>query len=102
MNAISVLGELEVPVTEYRSGYDTWDDVSELSRLDPRFQFDTFFRTRTPGDLSKRSDHLIKYIVKEVCSIRYFSIMALQSSRVATSDRSKKRKTKVEQIEPET
>ncbi|KAK1936203.1 putative SNF2 helicase [Babesia divergens] len=77
MNAISVLG------------YDTWDDVSELSRLDPRFQFDTFFRTRTPGDLSKRSDHLIKYIVKE-------------SSRVATSDRSKKRKTKVEQIEPET
>ncbi|ORM42010.1 putative chromatin-remodeling complex ATPase chain [Babesia sp. Xinjiang] len=46
-------------------GYDMWDDIVELSRLDPRWQFDIFFRTRTPNEFAKRSDYIIKHIAKE-------------------------------------
>ncbi|GBE60576.1 SWI2 SNF2 ISWI-like protein [Babesia ovata] len=46
-------------------GYDMWDDLSELSRLDPRWQFDTFFRTRLPNEFAKRADYIIKHIAKE-------------------------------------
>ncbi|GIX63108.1 SNF2 helicase, putative [Babesia caballi] len=46
-------------------GYDMWDEISELVRLDPRWQFDSFFTTRTPAEFSKRADYIIKHIAKE-------------------------------------
>lgn len=70
-------------------GYDTWSQLSELSRLDPRFQFDTFFRTRVSGELSKRADYIIKHIIKE-------------STRANNPERNKRRKIKSEPAEAET
>eukprot|EP00371_Babesia_bovis_P002113 XP_001610760.1 SNF2 helicase [Babesia bovis T2Bo] len=46
-------------------GYDQWDDIAELSRLDPRWQFDSFLHTRSPNDFMKRADYIIKYIARE-------------------------------------
>ncbi|GFE54026.1 SWI2 SNF2 ISWI-like SANT [Babesia ovis] len=68
-------------------GYDMWDDLAELSRLDPRWQFDTFLRTRTPNDLSKRADYIIKHIAKE-------------TARAGGPERPKRRRTKAETPAP--
>ncbi|CDR94270.1 SNF2 helicase, putative [Babesia bigemina] len=55
-------------------GYDMWDDLSELSRLDPRWQFNTFLRTRLPSEFAKRADYIIKHIAKEVGISSYIYI----------------------------
>lgn len=70
-------------------GYGDWEDVAELVRLDPKFQFDTFFRTRAANELSKRADYIVKYIVKE-------------SSRPGNGERTRRRKTKADKPTVET
>ncbi|KAK2196858.1 bifunctional Helicase [Babesia duncani] len=46
-------------------GYDVWDELSELLKLDPRLQHDVFFRGRSGSDLSKRADYIVKHLSKE-------------------------------------
>ncbi|KAF5153468.1 SNF2 family protein [Theileria parva strain Muguga] len=50
-------------------GYEKWSVLLELIRLDPKFQFNLFFRSRNALDISKRADYIIKHISKEASKV---------------------------------
>lgn len=46
-------------------GYGSWDQLKLEIRKSWRFRFDWFFKSRTPQELSRRCDTLIRLIEKE-------------------------------------
>ncbi|XP_953839.1 SWI/SNF family trascriptional activator protein, putative [Theileria annulata] len=65
-------------------GYEKWSVLVELIRLDPKFQFNLFFRSRNAIDISKRADYIIKHISKEVS-------LHLEATKVGSGERPSKR-----------
>lgn len=49
----------------HKLGYGAWDDLKAEIRKSWRFRFDWFFKSRTPQELARRSDTLIRLIEKE-------------------------------------
>lgn len=49
----------------HRLGYGAWDDLKAEIRRSWRFRFDWFFKSRTPQELARRCDTLIRLIEKE-------------------------------------
>jgi SWI/SNF-related matrix-associated actin-dependent regulator of chromatin subfamily A member 5 len=47
-------------------GYGNWDEVKREIRKSWRFRFDWFFKSRTPSELQRRTDTLIRLIEKEL------------------------------------
>lgn len=59
--------------TIHQLGYGAWDDLKAAIRKHWRFRFDWFFKSRTPQELARRCETLIRLIEKEneddmVCS----------------------------------
>ncbi|KAJ7549555.1 hypothetical protein O6H91_07G058200 [Diphasiastrum complanatum] len=48
-----------------RLGYGNWDEVKAAFRMSPLFRFDWFVKSRTPAELARRCDTLIRLIEKE-------------------------------------
>ena len=46
-------------------GYGAWDEIKAEVRKSWRFKFDWFFKSRTPQELQRRADTLIRLIEKE-------------------------------------
>lgn len=46
-------------------GYGNWDELKYALRESPLFRFDWYAKSRTPQELSKRCDTLIRLIEKE-------------------------------------
>mmetsp|Transcript_40687 Transcript_40687/g.90456 ORF Transcript_40687/g.90456 Transcript_40687/m.90456 type:complete len:1088 (-) Transcript_40687:511-3774(-) len=49
----------------HKLGYGNWDDLKAEIRKSWRFRFDWFFKSRTPQELARRCDTLIRLIEKE-------------------------------------
>ncbi|GFH05549.1 uncharacterized protein HaLaN_00029, partial [Haematococcus lacustris] len=49
----------------HKLGYGNWDDLKAEIRKSWRFRFDWFFKSRTPQELARRCESLIKLIEKE-------------------------------------
>ena len=49
----------------HRLGYGAWDEMKAEIRKSWRFRFDWFFKSRTPVELNRRCDTLIRLIDKE-------------------------------------
>jgi SWI/SNF-related matrix-associated actin-dependent regulator of chromatin subfamily A member 5 len=49
----------------HRLGYGAWDEMKAEIRKSWRFRFDWFFKSRTPVELNRRCDTLIRLIEKE-------------------------------------
>ncbi|MEW5311445.1 MAG: hypothetical protein WDW38_003160 [Sanguina aurantia] len=49
----------------HKLGYGNWDDLKAEIRRSWRFRFDWFFKSRTPQELSRRCETLIRLIEKE-------------------------------------
>jgi SWI/SNF-related matrix-associated actin-dependent regulator of chromatin subfamily A member 5 len=47
-------------------GYGNWEEVKREIRKSWRFRFDWFFKSRTPAELQRRTDTLIRLIEKEL------------------------------------
>ncbi|XP_024526017.1 probable chromatin-remodeling complex ATPase chain isoform X2 [Selaginella moellendorffii] len=48
-----------------RLGYGNWDELKAAFRSSPLFRFDWFVKSRTPAELARRCDTLIRLIEKE-------------------------------------
>jgi SWI/SNF-related matrix-associated actin-dependent regulator of chromatin subfamily A member 5 len=46
-------------------GYGAWDELKAAVRASWRFRFDWFFKSRTPAELARRCDTLIRLVEKE-------------------------------------
>jgi SWI/SNF-related matrix-associated actin-dependent regulator of chromatin subfamily A member 5 len=46
-------------------GYGDWDQLHYVIRNDPRFTFDYFFKSRTPTELGRRLEVLVRQMEKE-------------------------------------
>ncbi|KAL7066931.1 SNF2 family N-terminal domain-containing protein [Cryptosporidium serpentis] len=51
-------------------GYGNWDYLKNCIRQDPTWKFDWFLKSRSPSDLGKRVDFLIKILKKEYIDIK--------------------------------
>lgn len=49
----------------HKLGYGSWDELKAEIRKSWRFRFDWFFKSRTPQELGRRCDTLIRLIEKE-------------------------------------
>ncbi|KAK9861243.1 hypothetical protein WJX84_005000 [Apatococcus fuscideae] len=49
----------------HRLGYGAWDELKAEIRKSWRFRFDWFFKSRTPQELARRCDTLIRLVEKE-------------------------------------
>lgn len=49
----------------HKLGYGAWDEMKAEIRKSWRFRFDWFFKSRTPVELNRRCDTLIRLIDKE-------------------------------------
>lgn len=49
----------------HKLGYGNWDDLKAEIRKSWRFRFDWFFKSRTPTELARRAETLIRLIEKE-------------------------------------
>lgn len=49
----------------HQLGYGAWDEMKSEIRRSWRFRFDWFFKSRTPQELSRRCETLIRLIEKE-------------------------------------
>ncbi len=49
----------------HQLGYGAWDELKAKIRESWRFRFDWFFKSRTPQELSRRCDTLIRLVEKE-------------------------------------
>eukprot|EP01024_Parvocaulis_polyphysoides_P008605 TRINITY_DN12569_c0_g2_i1.p1 TRINITY_DN12569_c0_g2~~TRINITY_DN12569_c0_g2_i1.p1 ORF type:complete len:269 (+),score=39.05 TRINITY_DN12569_c0_g2_i1:139-945(+) len=47
-------------------GYGQWDELKSEIRKSPRFRFDWFIKSRTPQEISRRCETLIRLIEKEM------------------------------------
>ncbi|XP_024528171.1 ISWI chromatin-remodeling complex ATPase CHR11 [Selaginella moellendorffii] len=47
-------------------GYGNWDEIKTAIRMSPIFRFDWFIKSRTPGELARRCDTLIRLIEREI------------------------------------
>jgi len=48
-----------------RLGYGEWDGLKAEIRRSPLFRFDWFLKSRTPAELNRRCDALIRMVEKE-------------------------------------
>lgn len=46
-------------------GYGRWDELKAEARLSHRFRFDWYFKSRTPQELARRCDTLIRLVEAE-------------------------------------
>lgn len=51
--------------TIHELGYGAWDELKAAVRASWRFRFDWFFKSRTPAELNRRCDTLIRLVEKE-------------------------------------
>ncbi|KAJ0963388.1 hypothetical protein J5N97_028510 [Dioscorea zingiberensis] len=49
----------------HKLGYGNWDEIKSAFRVSPLFRFDWFVKSRTPQELARRCDMLIRLIEKE-------------------------------------
>lgn len=49
----------------HKLGYGNWDELKAEIRKSWRFRFDWFFKSRTPQELARRCDTLIRLIERE-------------------------------------
>ena len=49
----------------HKLGYGAWDEMKAEIRKSWRFRFDWFFKSRTPQELGRRCDTLIRLVEKE-------------------------------------
>lgn len=49
----------------HKLGYGAWDEMKAEIRKSWRFRFDWFFKSRTPQELNRRCDTLIRLVEKE-------------------------------------
>lgn len=49
----------------HKLGYGAWDEMKAEIRKSWRFRFDWFFKSRTPQELQRRCDTLIRLVEKE-------------------------------------
>jgi SWI/SNF-related matrix-associated actin-dependent regulator of chromatin subfamily A member 5 len=49
----------------HRLGYGAWDEIKAEIRANWRFRFDWFFKSRTPAELARRCETLVRLIEKE-------------------------------------
>lgn len=85
--------------TTDRVGYGNWDQLKTEIRKSRRFPFDWFIKSRTPQELSRRCDILIRLIEKEFEELDLDDNTAAGSKRLdlprdsETAGQGKKRKT---------
>ena len=53
----------------FRLGYGSWDEMKAEIRKSWRFRFDWFFKSRTPQELSRRCETLIRCVAANPISV---------------------------------
>lgn len=79
-----------------QNGYGEWNSVQRQMSHDNRLRFDYFFRSRTPAEINRRADHLLKVVREQMARDK-------QPQRVSISSRddaaTRKRKAQSDDVE---